>query len=217
MASKRKRLDRTTLFILGGVLAVETVACVGVSMSIHNRKVAMEQTLSGKEAALANVRTVSASLPSMQEEYAKMQAQVRFLESGLPSSDYIPTLLGQVERTAKTCGVKISDFRPKAAASPAPPSGTPDGATQHMFDITVSGNYRQVQQFLHALTRFRKILALNSIKLQPTSDGGKGGVSPVLNGSLSFTAYVLPPVTPSAAPVPPQSTASASQDTVSRG
>lgn len=199
MANERKRLDKRTLAVLGIVLGIEAIACAGVAMSVHNKKAAMEQTLAGKETALSNVRTVSAGLPGLQAQYEKMQAQVQNLEKGLPAVEYIPTLLGDVERTAIASGVKIQEFRPKpvaigpAAAQEAAPA---NATTQQQFDMTVTGNYGQIQKYLKSLTKFRKILALNSIKLQPAV-GGKGGVSPQLTATLTLTAYVLPPITDS--------------------
>lgn len=194
MANKHKRLDKRTLGVIGIVLGVQTIVCAGLVMSVHNKKAAMEQTLVGKETALNNVRTVSAGLPGLQAQYEKMQAQVRYLELGLPQPEYIPTLLGDVEKTAITSGVTIQEFRPKPAATGpgAAPAASTNGCTQQQFDMTVTGSYGQIQKFLQSLTRFRKILALNSIKLQPMP-GGKPSQSPSLSAALSLTAFVLPP------------------------
>ena len=194
MASNRKRLDKRTLGVIGIVLGVQIIFCAGLVMSVHNKKAAMEQTLTGKETALNNVRTVSAGLPGLLSQYEKMQAQVRFLEKGLPQPQYIPTLLGDIEKTAISSGIRIQEFRPKVVAA-GPGTATPastNGFIQQQFDMTVTGNYRQIQKFLQSLTKFRKILALNSIKLQP-APGGKPSQSPVLTAALSLTAFVLPP------------------------
>jgi Tfp pilus assembly protein PilO len=189
------RLDKNTLIIVGAVLGLEIVACGGTMMSIHKKKTALEQTLAGKETALADVRTVSASLPAMQDQYTKMQSQVKFLEQALPPAAYIPTLLGQVEETARASGVTIQSFRPVAAAPAAPAEGedkAADAAAKRQFDMTISGDYANVQKFLQSLTKFRKILALESIQLQPAAADRAGG-SPSLTGTLSFTAYILAP------------------------
>lgn len=207
MATKRKRLDKNTLIIIGAVLGLETVALGGVVLSIHNKKAALEKTLAGKEAALADVRTVSASLPAMQEQYTKMQAQVKFLEHSLPPAEYIPTLLGQVEETARVSGVSIQSFRPRAA-TPAPAADGSQGADasdKRQFDLTINGSYTDVQKFLHALTKFSKILALDSIQLQPGQTDQVA--SPTLTGNLGFTAFILPPAPADAAPAAPASQA----------
>lgn len=203
MASKRKRLDKNTLIIIGVALGVETLAAGGVVMGIHNKKVALEKTLAGKETALADVRTVSAGLPALRDQYARMQTQVKFLERGLPPAEYIPTLLGQVEETARASGVTIQSFRPRAEAA-APP--TEDGkdkpaepSNKRQFDMTVNGSYASVQKFLLSLTKFRKILSLDSIQLQPVA-ADTPGASPSLNGNLGFTAYILPPAPAEPAP-----------------
>jgi Tfp pilus assembly protein PilO len=191
----KRRLDKNTLFIVGAVLGLETVAGAGVGMSIHNKKMALEQTLKGKEAALADVRTVSASLPALQDQYGKMQAQVKFLERSLPPAAYIPTLLGQVEETARASNIEIKMFRPKVTppqASDASADKPSDGSGQRQFDIQISGSYANVQKFLHSLTKFRKVLALDTIQLQPGNTQG-ATASPDLTGHLSFTAYILPP------------------------
>lgn len=194
MANKQRRLDKRTLIVLGSVLGIEIIVSAGVVMSVHNRKAALEQTLSGKETALSNVRTVSAGLPGLEAQYEKMQAQVAFLENGLPQPEYIPTLLGEVEKTARTSGVSIQEFRPKAApGGVGSATGAPSaGAIQQQFDMTVLGDYGHIQTFLKSLTRFRKILALNTIKLQPAA-GCTFGKSPQLNAALSLTAFALPP------------------------
>ncbi|HEY3411485.1 MAG TPA: type 4a pilus biogenesis protein PilO [Armatimonadota bacterium] len=203
MANKRSRLDKRTLSVLGIVLGVQTIVCAGLVMSVHNKKAAMEQTLAGKETALNNVRTVSAGLPALQAQYGNMQAQVQFLEKGLPQPQYIPTLLGDIEKTAVSSGVKILEFRPKTAAAPtgAAPAASAGGTTQYQFEMNVTGSYGTVQKFLKNLTRFRKILALSSIKLQPAA-GPKTSQSPSLTAALSLTAFVLPP-SPAATPAAP--------------
>jgi Tfp pilus assembly protein PilO len=191
----KRRLDKNTLLLVGVVLGLETVACVGVAMSIHNKKIALDKTLKGKEAALADVRTVSASLPALQDQYGKMLAQVKFLERSLPPAAYVPTLLGQVEETARASNITIKTFRPKAMppqASGDKDDKPSDGSGQRQFDIQISGNYADVQKFLQSLTTFRKVLALDSIQLQPGNTKTPGG-SPDLMGNLSFTAYILPP------------------------
>lgn len=198
MASKRKRLDKRTLYIVGAALGVEVLVCAGLVMSVHTKKAAMEQTLTGKETALSNVRTVSAGLPGLHAQYEKMVAQVRNLEEGLPPAEYIPTLLGDIEQTAIASGVRIVEFRPKAvppSTGSATTETTTSGCTQQMFDMTVTGSYGHIQKYLQSLTRFRKILALNSIKMQPTASS-KAKTSPDLTATLSLTAYVLPPVAP---------------------
>lgn len=206
MASKKSRLDKKTLLVLGGVLGFETIVCAGIGMSVYNRKSALEQTLAGKETALANVRTISASLPALQAQYLKMQAQVQFLERALPPAEYIPTLLGQVEQTAIASGVAIQEFRPKAQAETPPAAAegsaaSPDaGVSKMQFDVSIRGDYTQIQRFLQSLTRFRKILALDSLTLNPSA-ATDVNVSPVLTGSMSFTAYVLPPSTDAVEPV----------------
>lgn len=209
MTSKKSRLDNKTLLILAGVLGVESLICLGVGTSIYNRKGALEKTLSGKEAALANVRTVSASLPALQTEYLRMQVQVQYLERALPPAEYIPTLLGQVEQTARTSGVQIQEFRPKqepaqnaANATEGDKAGNDGGITKMQFDVIVRGEYGQIQAFLQSLTRFRKILALDSVRLTPATTSANN-TSPTLSGALSFTAYALPPSTESAAPSAP--------------
>lgn len=220
MPNKRSRLDRNTLIIIGVALGLESAVAGGVVMSIHNKQAAMEKTLAGKEAALADVRTVSASLPAMQDQYLKMQSQVKFLERGLPPAEYIPTLLGQVEETARACNVTIQSFRPRAvAAKPSDGDGDAKSAAadeMRQFDLTINGNYADVQRFLQALTKFRKVLALDSIQLQPGQAGQPGG-SPALTGNLGFTAYILPPAPAVTAPVAGGAVASNGQAAAPRG
>jgi len=215
MASKKTRLNKKTLWVLGGILGVESVACLGLGFGIHTRKAALEKTLAGKETALADIRTVSASLPALQDQYLRMQAQVQYLEGALPPAEYIPTLLGQVEQTARACGVQIQEFRPKASPLRVGPEtedqkdAAADTTTKTQFEMVIRGNYKQVQQFLQSLTRFRKILSLDTLNLRP-SGNSKAGVSPDLTANLVLTAYVLAPTQMAPAGKPATATATAS-------
>jgi Tfp pilus assembly protein PilO len=192
MRTKRRKLDKKTLIIMSAVLAVQVIACGALGASVHGRKAAAEQALAAKEDALQNVRIVSASLPALREEYSTTLARVRFLEGALPPSDYIPTLLGQIEQAARENGVEILEFRPK----PAPPAAATteeagDAPKTMAFSLNVMGSYGETQRFLQSLTRFRKVLALQTIALKPTT-GTDVGLSPKLTGTMEFIAYVLP-------------------------
>lgn len=194
MASRKSRLNTRTLWVLGGLLGLQSLACLGIGFATYSRKAGLERTLLARQKELTDIRTISASYPALQQEYDEMRQRVQFLESSLPSEEYIPTLLAQIEETARSRGVAIQEFRPKEQKSggsrESKDSDQASSARKISFEMVVHGNYGQMQQFLTSLTQFRKILALEQMNLTPTS-GDAVRVSPRLAGKLSFTAYVL--------------------------
>lgn len=151
----------------------------------------MDKTLTAKEANLESVRALSATLPALQRDYRVIQSRLAHLEGLVPSEDYVPTLLGQIEKTAIASGLKIVEFRPKPVSAAANEEA-PTGPRTFQFDLTVNGNYRQVQKMLVSLTNFKKILGLNSVKMLPVGNPVPLK-NPTLTTTLSFTAYMLTP------------------------
>jgi Tfp pilus assembly protein PilO len=212
---RKRRLDKKALTVLGVFLGLEVIACGGVLFSLQAKRNAMDRTLVAKEANLESVRALSATLPALQKDYRVIQARLAHLEGLLPSEDYVPTLLGQIEKTATGCGLKIAEFRPKPVSAAANEEAT-TGPRTFQFDLTVTGNYRQVQKMLVSLTNFKKILGLNSVKMMPVGDAVPGK-NPTLTTTLSFTAHMLTPDNkPSAAPAANRQT-TASADSTARG
>jgi Tfp pilus assembly protein PilO len=211
-AFRKRRLDKRALGVLGAILGLEVLACGGMLFSLQSKRNGLERTLVAKEANLQSVRAVSASLPSLQRDYSLIQAQLEHLEGGLPGEDYVPTLLGQVEKVALGSSLRITEFRPKPV-NPAAAEETPEGPKTFQFDMTVTGTYSHVQKFLVNITRFRKILALTSVSLRPVGDALKGQ-NPPLSAQLTFTAYL---VTPNGAPAAPPAKDAVKKTTASAG
>jgi Tfp pilus assembly protein PilO len=179
--------------------------------------------LSTQENQVDNSRKVVEKLDTTERQFKALECQLTMLETSVSKAAYIPTLLKQLENSGKSVHLRVIGVRPEKA-QPAPPpvvaSGNSEGSTDEnappktaavkkktptydalKIDIEVEGSYWNTMMFLQKLTLFPKIVAVDSIQINPNSLLNKAKVSPNLSVQLSVRAFVFPEdagVTPSA-------------------
>jgi Tfp pilus assembly protein PilO len=178
--------------------------------------------LSYKESQVENSKKIANRLDESKQKYIAVGDELKTLETGVNEAAYVPTLLKQLEHTGQGVSLAVVGVRPVAKPPEAPaaaPSREPGGSGDSssappppvakkparppydtlQVDIQVQGTYWNVMRFLDQLKVFPKIIAVDSVQMNPTDvynrGSGSGGgrvISPRLSATLSVTAFVFP-------------------------
>jgi Tfp pilus assembly protein PilO len=208
--------DRKVIFAL---LAIAGLCVIGLGASLYRSKVAqlgqMQRELAEKRARLASLHDKLEQQPQLEAEYARLRARLSVLEPALPTSEYIPTFLRQIEELATGTNNRIIMIRPKQqsedtkkrnvaindetgeVASGSGADSAAGGKTESKpklpydqvpIEVKVQGSYWTVIDFLSELQRFRKMIAANDIDFSPQKLGVQ--TSSALSVTLALTAVV---------------------------
>ncbi len=165
-----------------------------------------------------------------ENKYLDTRAQIRCLESSVSTQAYVPTLLKQIEHLGKSVNLKVNGVRPKApdpnaglakkmaaqtassgaggqspaggsAAAPAAKPEPPKPYDELEVDLELEGNYMNALDFLYKLTSFPKIMAVNSVQMDPDNSPGQAITdSPKLKIKINLTAFVFKEPAPAKKP-----------------
>ncbi|MGH3066288.1 MAG: type 4a pilus biogenesis protein PilO [Gaiellaceae bacterium] len=160
------------------------------------------------EIAAAELRLVQAQATANRPQRGGVAvADVFRLAKAMPASADQPGLVLELDRLARSSEVTLGSITPKE------PEVGDSGATMIEVAVVVSGSYRQITKFLastrHLVTVRRgklratgRLLTVQNIEL---AESNSGGGFPLLDGTITFAAYVYdgpiapptpPPVTP---------------------
>ena len=213
--------DRKIVYAL---LGIGVLCLIGLGVSLYHAKAAdlgqLQQTLTQKQAELADTKIKVKQLPDLEQHYQDLRTRLAVLEPGLPNAAYIPTFLRQIEGLAMGTSNDILLIRPKPAikktgASTAVTINNETGEVQKEnkatsasgagadkdkkpelpydfvpIELRVQGTYWTVINFLAELQRFPKMIAVNDVSFSPNQAGTDSGRSPNLTASMELTAVV---------------------------
>lgn len=206
--------DRKIVFAL---LGIGILCLIGLGGSLYHGKAAqlkeLERTLAQKEAELEEVQAKVVQLPELEQQHQDLRERLSVLEPALPTSDYIPTFLRQIENLAAGTRNEILLIRPKPAIKRSPADsavqidnetgaivrggrGQPQAAPPQLpydfvpIELRLEGTYWTVIDFLAELQQFPKMIAVNDISFSPTQGMINAGSSPRLMASMELTAVV---------------------------
>ncbi len=185
--------------------------------------------MSAKEKKVTESKQIAQKLEESKLDYLDARSQIRFLESSVSDQAYVPTLLKQIESLGKSVNLKVNGIRPEpakvqptarklssgaqaangnveAASEQKAQPGTSQTAVQApspydelKIDVEVEGRYMNALDFMYKLTSFPKIIAINTVQMNPAANAEVIG-SPNLNIKLQITAFVFKNEKPAANP-----------------
>lgn len=179
--------------VLGFVGGAGLVAFRFSNLSADKARVAALRQDSQDEAV------VQAELAKSQQDLDEAKATLTHLEMGIPSTAYIPTMLQELEKIGKDCGISVTGVRPvPKAVTAAVTAQSADGSASiqkpayDQLDIEVKGrgNYSSVQKFVKALQTFPKIVGAHTIDIVPCLEP-KEAASGVVDITLGLRAYLF--------------------------
>lgn len=176
------------------------VVASGVVYALHTRDT--EQIQQRIDSKLDEARTgerTARQLELVREEETKLATQLRDLEASVTPSLYVPSLLRQVDQLARSMQLDVVSIQHVFEATPsAPPDGASDEDKKKFrplpydkdhIDLEVRGRYWTLAKFVHQLTRFPKILAVETVSQQPAS--GEQAVPGMLVARIRMTGFVF--------------------------
>lgn len=160
---------------------------------------AERQQLEGERQRL---EALVASRPQLERQIEEARARIAELETKLPSSRDIPTLLVQLEEAVRQSRAKITLVRPGPLQAPAPQAPPQRGEQQRAqpeqpqyqtftVELGGEGDYVALVDFLKRLQDFPRLLVLSDFRMTPIAQEGRPPGS-VLALSVRANTYVLP-------------------------
>lgn len=186
---------------LGGMMGLTFLGGTGLYVWQSGQIAQTGKTVATREQeARANEHT-AAQLEDLASAQNAMRAELRYLETSVTPGEYVPTLLRQTEELAKSVHLQVAGIRPTLEPAPLPPADKearkkwkPWSYDKVHLDVEVRGGYWNVAKLLYRLTEFPKILAVESVQVQPATGTGAApvpGNSPPLAATLKLTGYLF--------------------------
>lgn len=220
----RPRPSKKAIALLATVAIGEIAATTGIFLQQQAAYARASETLAQREREREEGKRLASKLASSQEALEQDRARLSFLETGVPRAAYVPTLLRQLEKMASSTNNRVLGIRPelekpkpvtkrqrqrdpeadeKAQKNPVveEPANAPYDRLRIQLNLT--GSYASTQRFMHELTRFPKIMAVEGMTLRPrpNRDGESGSL---LSADLTVVAFIWKggpvPVEPARAP-----------------
>ncbi|MCS6950687.1 MAG: type 4a pilus biogenesis protein PilO [bacterium] len=140
----------------------------------------LQSQVQAAEQQVEEGRTIARRLERTQQQYQQAAQQLQHLEQSVSERAYIPTLLQQLESSARACQLRVLSVRPAPAQTPqkAQQEGEEQKQAENkkpaepyekqVIDVSVRGQFWNVMRFTEGLTRFPKILAVERVQLRPS-------------------------------------------------
>jgi Tfp pilus assembly protein PilO len=167
--------------------------------------------LNQKQTQLEEGSRLASRLAATDEELQHDRERLRNLETSVPNAGYIPTLLRQVEKLARTTNNTVRSVRPQLEVTPVPTKAqrrtdpeaeekaeknpetkpkAPEPYNRLHIQLTLTGTYANSQRFIQQLTQFPKIVSVDGVTLRPRTNETVGG-QPVLDVEMHLTAFIM--------------------------
>ncbi len=202
--------------ILLGAAGVVLLGGSGILVGLNSKLTTLQTSAQQKDAEVSSSEQVAHRYQATLDNYNQTQAHIQYLESSVSDRAYVPTLLAQVQALAAQTHLSVSAIRPTASAPAAPPAPAPASgdsgnvpsasvkkAAPPPYDtmdvaVDVTGSYADTSMFLYSLTRFPKIVSVDSVQMHPGA-ALKGGPA-LITTNLKLTAFMFHDADASAAP-----------------
>ena len=183
----------------GQIGAFVALALAGVGGFWYGYARPAEAGLASRRQELATLRTeidrglaTVGRLPEFRSELADLQAQLDRLRVVLPEERDVGDLLRRVQAMATQSNLTILGFTPQAVTTRELHAEWPIG-------LQLEGTYHNLGQFLERVSRFPRIINVNSIEIQ-ARDNPAGGTT--MTAECTATTFVLTEPPPAAAEPP---------------
>lgn len=229
MATVNLKPSSKGVVALIAVAGVIFVACVLAYLGGAEKLRTTTTELETKEKKVVESREIAQKLEKSKLDYLDTWSQIRFLETSVATSAYVPTLLKQLELLGKSVNLKVVGVKPEPpektarvrkissgqeaskgnveAASESRTSGSPTTKKKPVnpydelkIEVEVEGNYSNMLDFLYKLTSFPKIIAVNSVTMSPVDTALCFSSCPRLSIKMEITAFMFKIEAPASKP-----------------
>jgi Tfp pilus assembly protein PilO len=196
------RPSKQSAIAMGAVAGALLLLTVGLYVWQSSEIQSIEKDVASKQDEVHHSERSAKQLALVRQEATEVDGKLRFLEQNVSSGTYIPTMVQQMAKRAQSFSLVVTSSRhnievpppvqpltreEKKAGKTLPP---PPPYNKARIEIDLMGTYGNVTRFIHSLTRFEKIIAVNSVMEQSRQE--KVNSSPQLTVRLVMTGYVFP-------------------------
>lgn len=199
--------DRMVLIVLAAV-AVIALAWIEVVSPERKRASKVEAQVTSAEVALSNARTKLVSAQEDEHRFASAYSSLVSLGEAVPAAEEVSSLVYAVDKAAGSAHVEFQSISSGGGSSTASVAPTEAGVAsasfkQLPFTFTFVGSFFDLYGMMRKLERFTlttsegnvhvsgRLLTINGLSLSAATGGETS--SGKLTGTVTATAYVLPP------------------------
>lgn len=169
-----KKISRAKLiFVMAGVAFAISA---GGAFMLFNAMGEKTSRIAALKSEAQKPEELQATLDELNAQASQSALQLAHLEKGIPELAYVPTMLKELEAYGKNSGIKVHGVRPFVVAS-GPKDKKAKKAekpyTELNIEVKGKGRYRSVLQFVKALQKFPKIVAVRTVTISPKNEGNK--------------------------------------------
>ena len=178
-----QKIDLNTLYKqnklvqLGAGIVIVLLLLVAGYFAVFKGQWEEFETLQQKEEQLKEYQSKAdqaANLPVLKDELEKIRTAFNVLLKQLPTDAEIPNLIQELHQAGAKNSMRMNSVKP------LPPVDL-DNVQQLPYEISISGNYEQISQFIRDVGRLSRIVTLDKINLVPADAKDS-------NGMLTLTA-----------------------------
>ncbi len=215
--SRIQRLE-SAVRVIGLAILITLLLGIGSAYFPYSMISEAQNHLAERQKALEQARQAPGQLRILQAQLEQTQRNLAFLERGVSEAAYIPTMLKQIEDTARALNLKIVAIRPQQPAqnntgggqNDAKKNNTSGGQNdakkqqakpyeEQMIEISLQGHFWSLMSFLKQLDEYPKILAVQTMNLQAKSTTQQtADTNPELEAKFTVKAFIFrnsPPTT----------------------
>lgn len=194
---------RLTALLIAIAVVVLIAGGVGVYV-LQTKQAAADKLVDEKQAQVGSNEQITRRYQSTLDAYNATMEQLKYLEPSVPIKSYVPTLVQQLQNVSLADHLKVTAVHPTAIADPPAPKPAAGAETTAKpapppyktmnVQVAVQGTYSQVMSFVYHMTKFQKIVSVQSILFSPQATGPNDsatGKAPMLTADLGMTAYIF--------------------------
>ena len=126
----------------------------------------------------------AANLPVLKDELEKIRTAFNVLLKQLPTDAEIPNLIQELHQAGAKNSMRMN------SVNPLPPVDL-DNVQQLPYEISISGNYEQIAQFIRDVGRLSRIVTLDKINLAPADAKDSNGILTLTANANTYKALAL--------------------------
>jgi type IV pilus assembly protein PilO len=174
---------RQFIFIM--VLLAVPLASYFMVFKPQNAEIAKARTeIELKQAMLEKLRAATAKTADLETANAQIKQSIDAIESRLPSTKEIDTVLREVAVIAGKSGLKVPTF--KKNDKKLPPGGL---ALEQPLDVEITGDFDGFYRFLQDLERIPRITKIQDMKISRQEEGDGN-----IKAAFTLTVYYQEPI-----------------------
>ncbi len=198
-------INPTPIFAATGLALV---VGLGVNFWLWNGVGESSHELQSLKKQVKDEKKLTAELNQIRGQLTESQSKLDHLERSVPATDYVPTLLTELERLGTANGLKITGVRPKIvekkkeekkpeeankdeSKKPKKKEPAPKGYDEFIIEVKGTGYYSAINNFVNALNTFPKIVGVYTLDVAPQSRVDDVAGAKILEMNMEIKAYVF--------------------------